>query len=69
MRDTLTNTSSIPPHGLLPLPGKRIEADPGCDLWTGIFEAALIINPAFDIYRIFDMASTLLSLRVPHNPG
>ncbi|KAG6877822.1 hypothetical protein C0993_003606 [Termitomyces sp. T159_Od127] len=45
---------TYPPQGLLPLPGKSTSADPGCDAWDIIFEAALIINPAFNIYRIFD---------------
>ncbi|KAF8577181.1 alpha/beta-hydrolase [Ramaria rubella] len=45
---------TYPPTGLLPLPGKSTEADPGCDVWDAIFNAALIINPAFNIYRIFD---------------
>ncbi|KAI0254184.1 Alpha/Beta hydrolase protein [Lactifluus subvellereus] len=44
-----------PPHGLLPLPGKSTESDPGCDVWDEIFNAALLVNPAFNIYRIFDM--------------
>ncbi|KII96198.1 hypothetical protein PLICRDRAFT_97575 [Plicaturopsis crispa FD-325 SS-3] len=45
---------SYPPKGLLPLPGKSVESDPGCDLWNEIFSAALIVNPAFNIYRVFD---------------
>jgi carboxypeptidase D len=45
---------TYPPKGLLPLPGKSTFADKGCDLWDTIFNAALIINPAFNIYRIFD---------------
>lgn len=45
---------TYPPTGLLPLPGTSVEADPGCDVWDAIFSAALIVNPAFDIYRIFD---------------
>ncbi|KIM77994.1 hypothetical protein PILCRDRAFT_607714 [Piloderma croceum F 1598] len=45
---------TYPPKGLLPLPGKSTEADKGCDLWDEIFNAALIVNPAFNIYRIFD---------------
>lgn len=44
-----------PPPAPFPLPGKSTLADPGCDAWTAIFEAALLLNPAFDIYRIFDM--------------
>ena len=48
---------TYPPNGLLPLPGKSTEADAGCDLWDEIFSAALIVNPAFNIYRIFDTAS------------
>jgi carboxypeptidase D len=56
---------NYPPKGLLPLPGKSVDADPGCDLWTEIFEAALLINPAFNVYRIFDMVSTVLSSILP----
>ena len=54
-----------PPRGLLPLPGESVEADPGCDLWTEIFNAALLINPAFNIYRIFDMVSISLPSIAP----
>jgi len=46
--------ATYPPKGILPLPGKSTEADRGCDLWDMIFDAALIKNPAFNIYRIFD---------------
>ncbi|KAH9910242.1 Alpha/Beta hydrolase protein, partial [Amylocystis lapponica] len=45
---------SYPPTGLLPLPGTSVEADPGCDVWDEIFYAAVVVNPAFNIYRIFD---------------
>ena len=45
---------TFPPKGLLPLPGKSVEADRGCDVWDLIFDAALLVNPAFNIYRIFD---------------
>lgn len=45
---------TYPPKGLLPLPGKSTSADRGCDVWDTIFEAALVVNPAFDVYRIFD---------------
>lgn len=54
-----------PPQGPLPLPGHDVEFDPGCDLWTDIYSAALVINPAFNIYRIFDMVSILLFPFVP----
>jgi carboxypeptidase D len=65
-----------PPTGPLPLPGKSTEFDDGCDVWTDIFDAALIVsanycfhivrrsrhvlqvNPAFDIYRIFDTVTS-----------
>ncbi|KAJ6579578.1 alpha/beta-hydrolase [Mycena vulgaris] len=46
--------ATYPPAGLLPLPGKSTEADRGCDVWETVFEAALVKNPAFNIYRIFD---------------
>jgi carboxypeptidase D len=45
---------TYPPQGLLPLPGNSTRADPGCDVWDMIFDVALQVNPAFDIYRIFD---------------
>lgn len=51
-----------PPKGLLPLPGDSIEFADGCDVWDDIFNNALIINPAFNIYRIWDTASKLASL-------
>ncbi len=40
-----------PPSGPLPTP---ISNTYDCDLWNAIFSAALIINPAFNIYRITD---------------
>jgi carboxypeptidase D len=46
---------TYPPKGHLPLPGKNTSAVPGCDIWTDILNAALLINPAFNTYRIFDM--------------
>jgi len=44
-----------PPPAPFPLPGTSVVADPACDVWTTIVEAALLLNPAFDVYRIFDM--------------
>jgi carboxypeptidase D len=49
-----------PPPAPLALPGTSVEADPGCDVYGEIIEAALLLNPAFNIYRIFDMVSYLL---------
>ncbi|KAF8164723.1 alpha/beta-hydrolase [Crassisporium funariophilum] len=45
---------TYPPKGLLPLPGRSTFAERGCDVWDMIFDAALVVNPAFNIYRIFD---------------
>lgn len=50
----LTEHLTYPPRGKLPLPGSSTVFDPGCDVWTNIFNAALDINPAFNIFRIFD---------------
>lgn len=52
--DYVAKHVTYPPKGLLPLPGNSTSADRGCDLWDIIFDAALRINPAFNIYRIFD---------------
>jgi carboxypeptidase D len=49
--------ATYPPKGLLPLPGKSTHGDYGCDLWGDIFNAALLVNPAFNVYRIFDTVS------------
>lgn len=54
---------TFPPKGPLPLPGKSVEGDRGCRVWDQIFDAALLVNPAFDIYRIFDTVSALLTFR------
>jgi carboxypeptidase D len=42
---------TFPPQGPLPLPKN---SDPSCDVWDLIFNAAVLVNPAFNIYRIFD---------------
>jgi carboxypeptidase D len=48
---------TYPPSGPLPLPGDSIEFAEGCDVWYDIFVNAFIINPAFNIYRIWDTVS------------
>ena len=48
-----------PPPAPFPLPGTSVEADPGCDVWSLILEAALVLNPAFDIVRVFDMVTNI----------
>ena len=45
-----------PTTPVFPLPG--ISDDPEfvyCDIWNHIFRAALVLNPAFDIYFIYQM--------------
>ena len=46
------NYATYPPSGPLPMLSSSNLAE--CDLWSAIFAAALIINPAFNIYRITD---------------
>ena len=45
---------TFPPKGQLPFPSGSSRTAPGCNVRDLIFDAALAINPAFDIYRIFD---------------
>ncbi|KAG1785880.1 Alpha/Beta hydrolase protein [Suillus plorans] len=45
---------TYPPTGLLPLPRDSVEFAEGCDVRDDIFNNALIINPAFNIFRIWD---------------
>lgn len=42
-----------PTTSVFPLPGDSESPDDDCDLWSLIIDAALTINPAFDIYFIF----------------
>ena len=55
--DYMEKYVTYPPRGLLPLPVPvtPTEADLECDVWDKILDAALILNPAFNIYHIFDM--------------
>ena len=55
---------TYPPRGPLPLPGTSVEFDDGCDVFDMIASAAMIVNPAFNPYRIFDMVSGAL-----HDPA
>ena len=48
---------TYPPTGPLPLPGDSTEFAEGCDVWDEIYYNALIINPAFNIYHIWDTVS------------
>jgi carboxypeptidase D len=57
--DYMKKHVTYPPQGLLPLPGKSTEADSNCDVWDEIFNASLIVNPAFDMYHVFDMSPIL----------
>lgn len=57
--DYMTKHVTYPPQGLLPLPGVSTEFDPGCDVWDMIADAALLVNPAFNVYHILDTVSAL----------
>jgi carboxypeptidase D len=50
---------TYPPEGLLPVPSAILEGDQDCDVWNEIFNAALLVNPAFNMYHIFDMVSNV----------
>ena len=56
-KDYMAKYVTYPPQGLLPLPGASTEFDPGCDVWDMILEAALLVNPAFNLYHILDTVS------------
>ncbi|KAG1768812.1 Alpha/Beta hydrolase protein [Suillus occidentalis] len=50
---------TYPPTGLLPLPGDSADSADGCEVWDVIYNASLIINPAFNSFRIWDTYPTL----------
>lgn len=64
-KKTRESISSFPPKGLLPLPNNSTRTARGCDLWDEIFDAAVVVNPAFNIYRIFDTVGSLYALPLP----
>lgn len=41
-----------PPKGPLPSPPSLNEIAPGCDVYDAIFNAALLVNPCWDVYQI-----------------
>ena len=45
-----------PTTSVFPLPGKSTDPEDVCDIWSLILDAALTINPAFNIYFIFAMS-------------
>ena len=51
---------TYPPAGPLPLPGKSTNFDEGCNVWELILNAATLVNPGFNYYRIFDNVRTSL---------
>ena len=51
--DYMEKYLTYPPKGLLPLP--NTSNDPDCDVQDEIFNAAVTLNPAFDVYHIFNM--------------
>ena len=55
---------TYPPAGQLPYPNNATDhrVPAGCDIWDTIYNNALLINPAFDIYRVFDTVGFLLLL-------
>ncbi|KIJ45862.1 hypothetical protein M422DRAFT_74935 [Sphaerobolus stellatus SS14] len=52
--DYMETFVTYPPTGPLPLPGNTTTVSRNCGIWRMIFNAALLINPAFNEYRIFD---------------
>jgi carboxypeptidase D len=41
-----------PPKGPLPTPPDANSYAPGCSIWNDIFNAALLVNPCWDVYQI-----------------
>ncbi|KAI9448384.1 alpha/beta-hydrolase [Lactarius indigo] len=52
--DYMAKYVTYPPQGLLPLPGASTDIDTACDVWDMIFDAAVLVNPAFNMYHVLD---------------
>jgi carboxypeptidase D len=60
--DYVSTYLTYPPKGLLPLPGGSVDTE---DVMSGRYlDAALLINPAFNMYRIWDTVSVSCSRKV-----
>ena len=58
---------TFPPPG--PFPAAPNASAPGCDVFTDVFNAALEVNPCFNIYHILDTCPHLWSQLGIVNPG
>ncbi|QRV80164.1 Serine carboxypeptidase [Ceratobasidium sp. AG-Ba] len=54
--------ATYPPKGILPLPKQAYRGTPNiqninpeCYLWSQVYQAAITVNPNFNVYRIFDV--------------
>ncbi len=56
--DYVAKHVTYPPRGPLPLPGDSSEFDPACDIWDIAINAATLLNPYFDVYKILVTVST-----------
>lgn len=43
---------TFPPNGTLPTPPSASTYAPGCAIWNDIINAALLVNPCWDIYQV-----------------
>ena len=43
---------TFPPNGSLPTPPNTDCSVPGCSLWYDIYEAAMLVNPCWDVYQV-----------------
>ncbi|QRV94647.1 Serine carboxypeptidase [Ceratobasidium sp. AG-Ba] len=62
--------ATYPPKGRLPLPKQAYHGTPDmqnikpqCELWGQVYQAAITVNPNFNIYRIFDVWPVLWSAK------
>ena len=51
---------TYPPKGVIPLPRPSHVIPDKCRIWEDIVSSAEVLNPAFNIYRIFDTVSYLI---------
>ena len=56
---------TYPPSGVQPTPNDTVSDE--CDVWFVILEEALRLNPAFNIYKIFDTVCGIYTTSSPYD--
>ncbi|KIJ07973.1 hypothetical protein PAXINDRAFT_18864 [Paxillus involutus ATCC 200175] len=67
--DYISTYMTYPSKGLLPFPRGSVDITYGCEVWGDIVSTALLVDPAFNMYRIKGTYPILWDVLVPQTPS